>query len=248
MHLRFGVFLLLLFGAFWGGATRLMADFAADVARFSVESAGGVAAHEALRGLRAVGVTRAGDREASFILHAERPNRMRIETIGERGSLVRATDGVHAPWRIDDLLQGPRRLSRAEERDFLLDAEFDSPLFDHVRRGISLDYGGLAVLEGRRFQKLLAVMRHTELVTLFIDEETGLLTRREQTKRIGGREVVLATVFEDFRPVAGVLLPHRIVTSAGDQVLTDARIQSMDANPGLPPDFFAPPVSGWPRP
>ncbi len=247
MPSRLGQVLLLWLVLLVGGAPRLAADFAADLARFGVESAGGVAAHEALRGLRAMGVISAGGREASFILHAERPARLRIETVGERGSLVRASDGVHAPWKLEDPLQGPRRLGRGEERDFLLDAEFDSPLFEHARRGISLDYAGRVVLEGRAYQRLLAVLRHTELVTLFIDEESGLLTRREQRKRVGGREVLLVTLFEDFRPVAGVLLPHRIRTLAGEQVLTDARIETLDPNPPLPENFFAPPVPAWPR-
>lgn len=229
------------------GAPRLVADFANDLARVSIEAAGGVSAHEALRGLRATGVTRVGEREASFILHAERPDRLRIESVGERGSLVRATDGVHAPWRLEDPLQGPRRLARAEERDFLLDAEFDSPLFDHARRGISLDPAGSELIDGKRYQKLLAVLRHTELVTLFIEEETGLLKRRRQTKRVGGREAAVETIYDDFRPVAGVLLPHRIRTLVAGRELSDAQIESIDANPTLPPNFFAPPRPDWPK-
>ncbi len=229
------------------GAARLGADFAVDLARVSIEAAGGVPAHEALRGLRAVGVTRVGEREAGFILHAERPNRLRVESVGERGSLVRGFDGVHAPWRLDDPAQGPRRLARGEEQDFLFDAEFDSPLFDHARRGISLDHAGSELIDGRRHQKLLATSRRGELFMLFIDEETHLLTRRAQAKRIRGRETVVETCYEDFRPVAGVLLPHVIRTVVEGRVLTEARIESIEANPELPADLFAPPAPEWPR-
>jgi hypothetical protein len=236
--------LLVLLG---GGAPAVRADLAADLARVSVEAAGGADAHRRLAGLRAIGTARVGGREASFILHAQRPRRLRVESIGETGSLVRAFDGEKAPWRRDDPRSPPRRLGRAEERDFLLDADFDSPLHDHVARGIGLDPAGEVEIGGKAYQKLLAVLRHTELVTLYIDAETYLLARRDQRRRVGGRDVIVETHYSDFRPVAGVLLPWRIVTIAEGRELSDVRIEAMDANPELPPDFFAPPAADWPR-
>lgn len=229
------------------GPARLAADLAADLARISVEAAGGAAAHEALRGLRAVGTTRVGDREARFILYAERPARLRVESLGPDGSLVRAGDGVHLPWKKDDPLQPARRLGREEEREFLFDADFDQPLHDFARRGISLDFAGDAVVDGRPVQKLLAVVRFTQVVTLCLDEETRLLVRRDQTRRIRGRETVLETHYSDFRAVAGVLLPWRVRTVAEGRVLTETVIETMDANPPLPDDFFAPPAPDWPK-
>ncbi len=229
------------------GTARLAADLAADLARVSVEAAGGAAAHESLRGLRAVGVTRVGEREASFILYAERPARLLVESLGPNGSLVRGGDGIHAPWKKDDPLSPPRRLGREEEREFLFDADFDQPLHDFARRGISLDFAGDAVVDGRRVQKLLAVVRFTQVVTLYIDEDTRLLVRRDQTRRVQGRETVLETHYSDFRPVAGVLLPWRVKTVADGRVLTETLIETMDANPSLPPGFFAPPADDWPK-
>lgn len=229
------------------GTARLTADLAADLARISVEAAGGAAAHEALRGLRAVGVTRVGEREASFILYAERPARLRVESLGPNGSLVRAGDGVHAPWRKDAPRSPPRRLGREEEREFLFDADFDQPLHDFARRGISLDFAGDAVIDGRRVQKILAVVRFTEVVTLYIDEETRLLVRRDQTRRVRGRETVIETHYSDFRPLAGVVLPWRVKTVADGRVLTETIIETMDANPPLPAGFFAPPAADWPK-
>ena len=121
------------------------------------------------------------------------------------------------------------------------------PLHDFARRGISLDFAGDAVVDGRRVQKLLAVVRFTQVVTLYVDEETRLLVRRDQTRRVQGRETVLETRYSDFRPVAGVLLPWRVKTSAEGRVLTETIIEAMDANPPLPAGFFAPPAPDWPK-
>lgn len=229
------------------GANPLAADLAADLARISVEAAGGAQAHQALHSFRATGATRVGEREVNFLLYAARPRSLRIETLGEKGSLVRAFDGVHAPWKKDDPLRPPRRLGRDEERDFLLDADFDNPLHDFARRGISLDYAGETVIDGRPCQKLLAVLHHTDVVTLYVDDETRLVTRRDQAKKVRGRDVVIETHYSEFKETAGVRLPRRIRTVVEGRVLNDTRIDGIDANPPLPPDFFAPLVDDWPK-
>lgn len=231
----------------FGLSGRLAADLAADLARISVEAAGGRAAHAGLVSFRAIGVTRVGEQEVTFILYAARPRSVRIETIGERGSLVRSFDGIHAPWKKDDPRLPPRRLGQAEERDFMADADFDPTYFDHEARSISLDYAGEVELEGRRYQKLLATVRFTDFRILYLDDETRLLVRRDREKRVIGKNAVVETHYADHRAVAGVLLPHRIRTEVAGRVLHETIIERYDANPALPEDFFAPPVNDWPK-
>lgn len=129
----------------------------------------------------------------------------------------------------------------------MLDADFDNPLHDYARRGISLDYAGEAVVDGRPCQKLLAVLRHTDVVTFYVDDETRLVTRRDQTKKVRGHEVVIETHYSEFKAAAGVLLPRRIRSVVEGRVLNDTRIESLEANPPLPPDFFGPLVDDWPK-
>lgn len=236
--------LVLLLG--WAGAGRLAADMAADLASVAIEAAGGRAAHAGLRGLRATGVTRVGETEVKFILHAERPRRLRIETLGEKRSLVRAFDGVRAPWMQAGAGTQPLRMGAAEERDFVREADFDSPLYEHTQRGIGLDYAGESELDGRPVQKLLATLDFTEMVTLFLDDETHLLTRRETTRTMHGRAVVVRTDFSDYRECRGVQLPRRIRTSVNGKLVSETTITQLQPNPKLPADFFAPPVSDWP--
>ncbi len=230
------------------GAGRLAADLAADIARVSVEAAGGAKAHEALRSFRAVGTTRVGDKEASFILHAARPDRLRIETVGDKGNLIRAFDGVHAPWMRVGLLGPPKQLGEAEAREFLRETDYEQPLYDWERRGVSLDFAGEAIVDGRPCQKLLAVFQHTRGVTLYIDDATHLVVRRDETRRLrGGREVLIETRFDDFKETAGLLLPRRIRTIVDGTLTDDTRIEAINPNPDLPADFFSPPARDWPK-
>jgi len=228
------------------GVGHVLGDFATDLARVSIEAAGGQAAHAALRGLRATGVTRVGEVEVRFVLHAERPNRLHIETLGEKGSLVRAFDGERAPWLQAGAKASLRRLEAADEGDFIREADFDSLLYDHQRRNISLDYAGEAKIDGRPMQKLLATVNFSETVTLFIDEETHLLARRESIRKVHGKDLRVRTDFSDYQSCRGVLFPRRIRTSIGERVLSDTSITGLEANPRLPPGFFAPPKADWP--
>lgn len=229
---------------FLSAGPRVRADLAADVARIAVEMAGGEAAHEELRVLRATGVTRVGEVEVPFILYMERPDRVRIETVGERGSLVRAYDGVLAPWKKEDALAGPRRLGSAEQRQFIREAEFDSPLYQAVKRGVSLDYAGRAMLDGVLAHRLLATMRGGDLATLYVDPATYLLVRRD----VRAGSVTIELHYGDYRPVAGVLLPWRVRAVEDGRVLHETVIEDYAANPELPEGFFSPPVADWPKP
>lgn len=228
-------------------SSRLAADLAADLAQISVENTGGAKAHASLKSFRATGVTKVGDKKIEFILYAARPRSVRIETVGEKGSLVRAFDGVLAPWKKDDPAQPPRRLGRAEEKDFILDADFDSPLYDYTARKISLDHAGTVVIDGKTHHKLLATLRFTDLVTLYLDAETMLLVRRDVRKSVRGQAAVFETHYGDFTKVNGVLLPRRIRSQVEGRVLHETVIEEYWANPPLSADFFAPPSKNWPK-
>jgi hypothetical protein len=223
------------------------ASYVEDVARVQLEAAGGQEAHAALRSLRATGVTRISGQELPFILYAARPRSVRIETIGATGTLVRAFDGVHAPWQKRELVGAPTRFARGTEDDFTAEAEFDSLFYDRKARGIELEEAGSAEVDGRPCLRLLATVRLTEAYTLYLDEETMMVVRRDQRKSQAGRTVVVETYYSEFRPVAGVMLPFRIRVQVGGKIASETEISEMIANPETPPDFFSPPVAGWPR-
>lgn len=230
-----------------GGVTASRADLAADVARIALEMAGGAEAHERLSSLRATGVTRVGGVEAHFILYTARPDRLRVETLGEHGSLVRAYDGEYAPWRKDDALKPPRRLGREEELQFMRDAVFDQPYFKPAERGVGLDYAGRVESGGVIMHRLLATRSGGELESLFIDAVSHQLVRRDVRAASVTGERVVELHYADFREVAGVSLPGRIRAVVDGRVLHETVITDYVANPPLPAGFFAPPVKDWPK-
>ncbi len=220
-------------------------DLAAEIAAISLSFAGGHDAHAALRGLRAKGYTLIAGQRVDFVLHAARPDLLHVETLDASGGLVRATDGVHLPWR--SLAGGPpSRMSDEDARDFMAEADFDSPFFEPTKRGLALTHLGSADLAGRPAQRLRLVDRAGQVSLLYMDDESRMLVRREIGRQAGGRDYVIATAFDEFEPCAGVLLPRVIRTYVNNRLANETRITSIEANPTLPASLFLPPAADWP--
>jgi hypothetical protein len=225
-------------------AGALPADSADDIARIHTEAIGGERRMKLLQSLRATGRVNIDDRVLTFQLLAQRPNRLRMETRAEGRRLIQATDGVSPPWQLDpDAL--PLRVTRLqgeEAREFAADAEFDDPLVDYAARGYALDYAGVAQVEGRRVLRLLVTRRLVDSYLLLLDAETYFILRKIATRTRGGREIKMETVYDDFRPVAGIIIPHRYFTYADGRLLHETILDSVVANAAVPEDSFSAPL------
>lgn len=208
------------------------------------EAIGGAAHLAALRSLRAEGTVQAGGAVVRFQFFAARPAAARVETERAGRTLVQATDGTEPPWEFDTGQWPPRYQAMAPTaaRVFAADAEFDNPLLAAPDRGYVLEDGGEVQAEGRRWRRILATRRLVETSFLLLDPETAWLALRlEEREGPGGRKVRILTRYEDPRPVAGVLLPHRVVQLVNGVVRQTTVITRMEANPDLEPGLFTRP-------
>ncbi|MEY3774269.1 MAG: hypothetical protein RLZZ129_1049 [Verrucomicrobiota bacterium] len=220
----------------------LRADLADMIARIHVEAIGGLMRINQLNTLEATGRVDLDGREMLFRLLAERPNRLRMETTLAGRRLVQGTDGVEAPWQYAaGKTGGVGWLSGQTARDFAADAEFDDPLVDYAARGYVLDYAGEMTIDGRKQFKLLVTRRLVDSYFLLVDAETYFITRRVSTQVRGGLETVRETVYDDFRPVGGVIMPHRITVNIDGRRLHETVMESVTPNVRVPPGSFTPP-------
>jgi hypothetical protein len=220
----------------------LRADRADMIARIHVEAIGGLMRINLLNTLEATGRVDIDGREMRFRLLAERPNRLRMETTVAGRRLVQGTDGVEAPWQYAaGETGGVSRLGGQTARDFAADAEFDDPLVDYAARGYVLDYAGETTIDGRKQFKLLVTRRLVDSYFLLVDAETYFITRRVTTQVRGGLETVRESVYEDFRPVGGVIMPHRIIVNIDGRRLHETVMETVTPNVRVPPGSFAPP-------
>ncbi len=210
-------------------------DFAADLARIHIEMIGGRDKVAALTGLRATGTTNISGGKLTFVLWAQRPNRVRVETLGGDIRITRGYDGVHPPW----MRLAENHASEQPPEDaavFIRDAEFDDPLYRAKERGLGLHYTGAVQVHGIEWSRI-EVTAPTGKAIWYLDE-SYMLVRRDIKRVMRDKEVVEETYYSDFRSVSGVLLPHLIEVRVGNNVLHETKLEDIDANPFLLPEFF----------
>jgi hypothetical protein len=237
--MRLGLVLL-----FTASACMIRADRAEELAQVHVEAIGGMKRIEALKALRATGHVMGGSGQVRFTMLAARPACVRIETDRLGRTLVQGSDGVEPAWEFDTGTWPPkyREMNASVARTFVADAEFDDPLVAQKARGYTLDYAGEMVVEGRKLHRILVTRKLMDTFSVLLDDETFLIVMRvEQRETAGGRRMHVVTHYADFRPVAGVLLPHTITVTVEGSAKHQTKIGSIEANPSIEEGSFSRP-------
>ena len=221
------------------------ADMVDDLSRIHVEALGGEEALAELNALRAIGHSTLGDQRMRFVMWAELPNRVRIESIDATRTQTQAWDGEAPPWR---QTRGPtgrsaaEEMTRSEAAQFVQDTDFDDPLVDVRARGGSVDYAGEGEVAGRKTHRLLVTRNLVHQVVVHLDAETYLIVQQERVQDPGtAREVTRITRFFDYQAVDGVKLPRRVEVSVNGRTRVTTVLDEIDANPLIPPRFFSMP-------
>lgn len=218
---------------------------AEELVAIHVEAIGGRARIAALHAVRANGEVIAGNKRMRFTMTAARPASVRLETDEGGRTLVQVTDGRHPPWEFDTGHWPPqyRDMPATSARTFAEDAEFDDPIVGGAARGFTIEYAGETAMDGRKYLRLLVTRRLTQTFALLLDNETFLIAQRiEEKKNPLGGTAHLVTLFDDYRPVDGVLMPHRIAFFVDGRPKQQTVIDSVEANPELGEDTFVRPT------
>jgi len=219
------------------------ADHATDLVRIHLEAIGGLKRVEALRSLRATGKVKLAGQEMETVVLAQAPNKVRIELKGGGANLVQAYDGSNPPWQYNDSEPGaqPRPIDGAAGREFADDADFIDPLITLVGKPDSIEYLGTRAVDGVKLEGLrVRASGRTEL-ELWLDSRTYLLHSQYRNRTIApGRTVRMESLFSDYRPLRGVMIPCRIRVLASGKLLVETRLERLEPNPGLDPKQFTP--------
>jgi len=226
--------------------TSVRADFSRDLARIHAEAVGGRMKVNALKTLKASGVTRTDEGELKFIIWAARPDLIRTEVNGGGRTVVQAWDGDSDPWMADSKTRKITRMAGTMAEDFKNDAEFDDALLAGKDRKISLDYAGEKNIEGRPLLEVVVTQNFTSTSFVYLDPVSFMIVRRDILRRRKGIEVRVRTDYSDFRKVGGVTLPHRLVVSQNGVKMHETIIEKMEANPEFPAGLFKIPATATP--
>jgi outer membrane lipoprotein-sorting protein len=233
--------LLLCLLAIFLAATAGRAQLGREIAERHAARAGDKLA--ALTGVRAEGRTFINGEVVPFLLIAQRPNRLRVESFTPVRRALQVYDGKSAPWASHTETKGGAVLDmpETEAKEFMVNADFDGPLVNSAAKGFSVDYAGEEPVDGRRAFKLLVTGKNNDLFFLWVDAATSEIVKRTVFRVSGGQRVAVETIFKDFRPVAGVMQPHQIEATANGHLMYVMVIDKMEANPVISADAFSRP-------
>lgn len=210
-----------------------------------LEAKGGAEALAGLRSLKATGTHLMFSEPTPFTLWRERPDRVRLDTTMFELEVIEAYDGERG-WAQQPPAgtDWPLPMTPPELTAIQAMADFDTPLVGWAEKGHTVTLEGRDDFDGVDAWRLKVERAEGFEETWFIDAESGLEVGKIGPAHDFGRPAEARTWFGDFRPVAGVMIPHAIES---DYFIRHRRleIESVEANPELPEDLFSmPPLAG----
>ena len=246
MPMRYFVAGLLLGGAAFPAAAQ---DAQSLVAK-NLEARGGEAAIQAIKSIKFKGRSIApGDFELGYEETRERvgPSKVadRLDLTIQGLDLVQAYDGAGNGWKINPF-QGrkdPEKMSGDEARELADGALIEGPLLASRTDGSRVEYLGREDFEGTNAYKLRVTQKDGDQFTYWLDPDTYLEIKVDDTRKIRGAEHTSESELGDYEKVAGVYFPMSIESWPQGQDSQRQRtiIASGEANVAVPDGFFAEP-------
>jgi hypothetical protein len=219
----------------------LTAQTVDEIVARHVAARGGREALAAVKTVRMTGLATAGPgREAIVRREIARPGRIRTEFVFQGTTGVWAWDGS-AGWRVSPLdgRFDPEAMPAEEAAQVAEQADVEGPLVDWRAKGHAVELVGKAALPGGPAHRLKVTLRSGSVRHVWVDAATGLVVRTESARKARGREVVLETVFGDYRETAGVAFARSIETGvAGRPRRLQVVVETVEVNPALDDSRF----------
>jgi len=169
----------------------------------------------------------------------ERPGKLRIDILPERGGEVRILAGSRGWQGSRDELRTANPLALSSMRYQYGYLDLPMSLADG---SANVHAGGSRDLRGRTMTLLLVDLADTPQLRVYLDPASHLIRRVEADFAMGGMgSSQLGTEYEDFRPAGGVLFPHRLLNYAGGQHISTITIDRLTVNQPLPAGAFPAP-------
>ena len=232
-----------------GTAIPATAQDAASLVQKNLEARGGEAALSAIRNIHFEGrAIFPGDFELSY--KETRANlgsgvADRVDLTVQGLDLVQAYDGRGGAWKINPF-QGrkdPEKMSSDEARAMADSALIEGPLLASRKDGSHVQYLGREDFDGTLAYKLKVTQKDGDEFTYWLDPDTFLEIKIDETRKIRGATQSSETELGDYEKVAGVYFPMSVESwqQGQDNQRQRTIIASGEANPVVASDFFTEP-------
>lgn len=193
--------------------------------------------------LRMRGETEQQGQTYRFALYKKSPNLLRYEITYKEINFIVVYDGKKGYMWTPDEPDRPAELADSNQLRLLeQEAYFEGPLINATKRGLRMEYLGEVELPDHPnpvYHIQLRGVIGDELMDIFVDSISFMEVRR--FTRPSEKVIPLVTSFSDFRRVEGFTIPHKIINSYDDDVISTTRVEEADINAGILGFFFSPP-------
>ena len=169
----------------------------------------------------------------------------RVDMTVQGFDLIQAYDGRGGAWRVNPF-QGrkdPEKMSADEVRAMADSALIEGPLLASRHDGSHVEYLGREDFDGTLAYKLRVTQKDGDQFTYWLDPDTFLEIKVDETRKLRGAEQTTETELGDYEKVAGVYFPMSVESwqQGQDKQRQRTVIATGEANPQVSPDFFAEP-------
>ena len=178
--------------------------------------------------------------EAAVTIWAKHPDLIKLEIVFSGQTMVIAYDGKTA-WMINpfDGSTEPKEVPKEDAGYMAGYADMvNDPLIDYKKKGHKIELIGKEDMEGTEVFKLQLTRKNNKSSTLYLDAETFILLKISATQERSGQQINSDMVFGDYKPVAGVMMPHAMETYVNNQAMGSITFDSLEPNIKLEDDVF----------
>ena len=178
--------------------------------------------------------------ESAITMYQARPNKLRLEA-SILGSKVIQTYNGSTGWMYAPTMgiAEPREMGAAELRAVLQQAQFDSQLWNYKEKGSRLELLGSS--EDGSAHKLQMTQQDGEVITLFIDKESHLITGSRMVQVMGSAETEILVDMKDYKTVKGIQTAHYTSTKINGELMLTVVKESIEYGADIDPAMFEKP-------
>jgi len=226
-----------------------LAQTAEELVTKNIQAKGGEEKIRAIKTLHVTGTYQQRGLRAQIGEEAKAPNLLRQTFTLQGMTEIDAYDGATG-WKISPFegRKDPELMGEDDLRDIVEDADFYGPLVDYKDKGNTIEYLGLATVDGDDAYRLKVTLKNGDIIYYYLDPDTFIEIRTEKQQFILGSVRERVTDLGAYKQVAGVYFPFSIESEPKRNPSQRSRvtIDSIEANVPIPDSDFkmpaAPPV------
>jgi hypothetical protein len=238
-NLRIAFTIILFLGLFWT-CSCFAEESASEIVASMLKSYGGADSVRKVASVTARGsITEfLNGNKGTYARYLEHPVKLRIEVMPEKRGEIRILNGRRGWQSFGD---GFSPVSTFELQAMIYQYSYLDLPMGLTARDYRVEYAGMRQYKGRESHLLLIETNNSPQLRVYVDAKTHLIAGIAASfsmEMMSGEE--LSTEYSDFRPVEGVLFPHKLVNFAGDTKLSEILLDEIYVNRKISPQLFSP--------